>query len=257
MWRWPTVAGQKEASAKAKSKIYGIHSKLISIAAEKGADPTINVSLYDAIASAKKEWVTADVIDRAIRRWAWLDKDSKKVEEIFYEGYGAWGVWVIVRALTDNRNRTAPSMRHIFSAFWGNMGETGSVSSFLFDYVGIIIFDREGIDIDAFEEVILETAAQDYTIESDMIEVITDRTDLIETRKILETKWFQSKTASIGYRAKNFIDITDFDTALKIYTLLEGFHDDEDVETVWNNANISDSLWKEVEVFVESKRFRT
>jgi transcriptional/translational regulatory protein YebC/TACO1 len=68
------------------------------------------------------------------------------------------------------------------------MGETGSVSSFLFDYVGIIIFDREGIDIDAFEEVILETAAQDYTIESDMIEVITDRTDLIETRNILETK---------------------------------------------------------------------
>lgn len=90
--------------------------------------------MHDAIHIAKKDGVTADVIDRAIARGAGLDKDAKKVEEIFYEGYAPGGVAIIVRTLTDNRNRTAPNIRHIFSAFGGNLGETGSVSSFLFDY---------------------------------------------------------------------------------------------------------------------------
>jgi len=163
MWRWPTVAWQKEASAKAKSKTYAIHSKLIAIAAEKWADPGQNNSLADAIHTAKKDGVTADVIDRAIKRGAGLDKDNIKVEEIFYEWYAPGGVALIIRALTDNRNRTAPSIRHIFSAFGGNMGETGSVSNFLFDYKGQITVARP-TDMDAFEMAILDTEAEDYKI---------------------------------------------------------------------------------------------
>jgi transcriptional/translational regulatory protein YebC/TACO1 len=97
--------------------VFTIHSKLIALAAERGSDPTINTLLADAIADAKRAGVTTDVIDRAVKRGAGLDKDSQKVEEIFYEGYAPGGVAVIVRALTDNHNRTAPNMRHIFSAF--------------------------------------------------------------------------------------------------------------------------------------------
>ena len=255
MWRWPTVAGQKEASAKAKSKIYTIHAKLISLAAEKGADPSINGALGDAITSAKRAGVTADVIDRAVRRGAGLDKESAKVEEIFYEGYATGWVAIIVRALTDNRNRTAPSMRHIFSAFGGNMWETGSVSNFAFEYRGRIVVE-EPSSREELEMAIMETPAEDYTF-GDEIEIITEREHLQSIKTTLIENWYTLRECSLGYRAKNYTPVTDFDTALKLYSMLREFDDDEDVETVWNTADISETLWKEVESYVEARRFRT
>lgn len=196
------------------------------------------------------------MIDRAIKRGAGLDKESAKVEEIFYEGYAPGGVAVIVRALTDNRNRTAPNIRHIFSAFGGNMGETGSVSNFLFDYKGQITITKPA-DIDAFELAILDTEAEDYVIAENMIEIITDRASFLHVKKALTDAGYEIVSAGIGYIAKNFIEVSDFDNALRIYKMLEAFGDDEDVETVWNNADISDTLWKEVEEYVAARAFRT
>lgn len=256
MWRWPTVAAKKDKNAKAKAKINTMHAKLISIAAEKWSNPDLNTSLSDAIHSAKKDGVTSDVIDRAIARGAWLDKDSKKVEEIFYEWYASWGVAVIVRALTDNRNRTAPSIRHIFSAFGGNLWETGSVSSFMFDYVGKIVIQKVD-NIDSFEEKIFDTPAEDYEILDNNIIVWTTTNNLIETKKLLIDFGYEILESSFFYKAKNYTEITDFDTALKLYKMFEAFNEDEDVEVVYNNADISDSLWKEVETYVNEKTFRT
>jgi YebC/PmpR family DNA-binding regulatory protein len=256
MWRWPTVAGQKEASAKAKSKIYTIHAKLISIAAEKWSDPSINGSLADAITNAKRAWVTADVIDRAIKRWAGLDKDSAKVEEIFYEWYGPGGVGIILRALTDNRNRTAPSVRHIFSAYGWNMAETGSVSNFLFEYSGIITLsfssDKETIEMD-----IMETDATDYIFSGENTVIVkTEKTKFISVKEVLGKK-YEILEATLWYTPKNTIDITDFDNALKLYKMLEAFSEDEDIEWVWNNAHGEEGLWKEVESYIDERTFRT
>jgi len=256
MWRWPTVAGQKEASAKAKSKIYNIHSKLITLAAERWSDPSINATLADAIHSAKRDGVTSDVIERAVKRWAGIDKDSTKVEEIFYEGYAPGGVAVIVRALTDNRNRTAPSMRHIFSAFGGNLGESSSVSNFAFDY-GWEIHIKKPEDMETFEMMILDTSAEDYKIEWEEIVVITARENYASVKSAIEKSGYEVISGGLWYRAKNYTEVTDMDNALKIYKMLEEFAADEDVETVWNTADISDELWKEVEQFVASKKFRT
>lgn len=256
MGRWPVVAAKKDKNAKAKAKINTIHSKLIALAAEKWADPNLNTSLADAIHTAKKEGVTADVIDRAIARGAGLDKDAKKVEEIFYEGYGPGGIAVIVRALSDNRNRTAPNIRHIFSAFGGNLGETGSVSNFMFDYVGKIIISRPE-NIDDFEEKIFETPAEDYEIENENITIWTATTDLLETKKLLETFGYEILESSFFYRAKNYTSVTDFEIALKLYKLFDEFDEDEDVEVVWNNADIDDALWAEVEKCVSERKFRT
>lgn len=256
MWRWPTVAWQKEASAKAKSKIYNIHSKLITIAAERGSDPSINGALADAIHSAKREWVTSDVIERAIKRGAGIDKDASKVEEVYYEWYAPGWVAIIVKALTDNRNRTAPSMRHIFSAFGGSLGETGSVSNFAFDFGGEIHIQKPD-NMEALETTILETNAQDYSEENNEIIIITNREDFMSVKWELEKAGFTVNSASIGYRAKNYTEVTEMDNALKIYKMLEEFEADEDVETVWNTADISDTLWKEVTDFVQSKKFRT
>jgi YebC/PmpR family DNA-binding regulatory protein len=256
MWRGPTVAAQKEKGAKAKSKIYGMHSKLISLTSEKWSDPTLNPSLYDAIASAKKDGVTSDVIDRAVKRGAGLDKDSAKIEEIYYEGYAPGGVAIIVRALTDNRNRTAPSMRHIFSAFGGSLGETGSVSNFAFDYVWLITIAKPE-DMDALEMAIMETDAEDYSEEDGMIVIRTGKQFFAAVQSSLQTAGYTIETSSLGYSAKVYAEVTDFDNALKIYKMLEEFDADEDVETVWNTADISDALWAEVETFVAARRFRT
>lgn len=258
MWRGPTVAGQKEASAKAKAKIFTIHSKLIALAAERGSDPAINTTLADAITDAKRSGVTADVIDRAIKRGTWLDKDSLKVEEIFYEGYAPGGVAIIVRTLTDNRNRTAPNMRHIFGAFGGNLGETGSVSNFLFDYCGKIRITTPS-DIDSFEMMLLDMDIEDYVIGIDAVEteIITSKVFFHSIKTSLQNAGYPILHSWLGYYAKNYIEVTDFEVALKIYKMLEAFHEDEDVEWIWNNADISDTLWKEVEAFIESKKFRT
>lgn len=256
MWRWPTVAGQKEASAKAKSKIYNIHSKLITLAAEKWSDPSINAALADAIHSAKRDGVTSDVIERAVKRWAGIDKDSSKVEEIFYEGYAPGGVAIIVRALTDNRNRTAPSMRHIFSAFGGSLGESGSVSNFAFEYGGEIRIAKPD-DMDEFEMMILDTNAEDYKTEWEEIIITTARENYASVKSVIEKTPYTINSASLGYRAKNYTEVTEMDNALKIYKMLEEFAADEDVETVWNTADISDELWKQVTEFVASKKFRT
>lgn len=256
MWRWPVVAAAKEKNAKAKAKINTLHAKLIAIAAEKWSDISLNTSLADAIHSAKKDGVTADVIDRAIKRWAWLDKDSQKVEEIIYEWYAPGWVAIIVRALSDNRNRTAPNMRHIFSAYGGSLGETGTVSNFAFDYRGVISL-TEYSNSDELEMAIMETSAEDYTLEWSEARITTDRTKLSEVRKSLEESGYKIEKSSFEYLPKNYIEVTDFDIALKIYKMLEEFHEDEDVEVVWNNADISDALWKEVEMKVESSKFRT
>ncbi len=256
MWRWPTVALQKEKWAKAKSKIYNIHSKLITIAAEKWADTSTNRALADAIYDAKRDGVTSDVIDRAIRRWAWLEKDTSKVEEIYYEWYAPGGVAIIVRALTDNRNRTAPNMRHIFTSFGGSLGETGSVSNFAFEYGGEIRIESP-TDMDAFEMMILDTDATDYSIEDDDIKVITTRESYMSVKWAIEWAGYIVRSENLGYRAKSYVEVTDMDNALRIYKMFEEFSEDEDVEAVYNTADISDELWRKVTEFVESKKFRT
>jgi YebC/PmpR family DNA-binding regulatory protein len=200
--------------------------------------------------------VTSDVIDRAIRRGAGLDKDSTKVEEIYYEGYAPGGVAVIVRALTDNRNRTAPSMRHIFSGYGGSLGETGSVSNFAFDYGGEIHISTPG-DMDMFEMMILDTDATDYSIVGDEIVILATRECYTSVKKSIETAGYSIVSATLGYRAKNYTEVTDMDKALQIYKMLEEFESDEDVETVWNTADISDTLWQEVIEFAEKRKFRT
>ncbi len=256
MWRWPTVQAQKDKNAKTKAKVNTLHAKLIALAAEKWSDIGQNSSLADAIHSAKKDGVTADVIERAIKRGAWLDKDSLKVEEILYEWYAPGWVGIIVRTLSDNRNRTAPNMRHIFGAFGGNLWETGTVSNFPFDYKGVILLSNIS-DAQALEMAILETPAEDYVIEWNNARVYTDRTKFAEVRKLLEWAWFSLEKAGFEYLPKNYVEVTDFDNALKIYKMLEEFHEDEDVEVVWNNADISDTLWNDVETKVESSKFRT
>ncbi|MDP5039087.1 MAG: YebC/PmpR family DNA-binding transcriptional regulator, partial [Candidatus Gracilibacteria bacterium] len=125
MGRGPVVQGKKAASNAVKQKVFSLHSKLIALAAQKGGDPDLNPALYDAIEKARKDNVPNDNIERSIKKGTGEDKDSSQISEIVYEGYGVGGVAVIVKVLTDNKNRTASNIRHIFSKYGGNMGESG------------------------------------------------------------------------------------------------------------------------------------
>ena len=160
----------------------------------------------------------------------------------------------MLRALTDNRNRTAPSIRHIFSAFGGNMAESGAVTGFAFDFVGLIKI-APGADIEALEMAIMDTDALDYSL--DELTVTTTRENLLTVKKALEAAGQIIESAMLAYIPKNYIPVTDFDQALKLYSMLDAFEDEEDTEIVWNTADISETLWKEVQEYVESKRFRT
>jgi transcriptional/translational regulatory protein YebC/TACO1 len=147
-------------------------------------------------------------------------------------------------------------MRHIFSAYGGNLGETGSVSNFAFDYRGMIQIERP-TDIDAFELALLETSALDYTIHEKYIDIVTDRSEFISVRSALQTTGYTITTSQIGYIPRSYVEVTDPDIALRIYKILEDLDDDEDVECVYNTADISDTLWEQCREKVAASRFRT
>lgn len=256
MWRWPVVAKKKEVSNAAKQKVFTIHAKLISIAAWKWWDPMLNPSLHDAIEKAKKDNLPNDNIERAIKKWTWEDKDSNKIEQIVYEWYWTWWVAFMVSTLTDNKNRTASNIRHIFTRYAWSMGESGSVS-YMFERDWIIIIDLDKYKKDLLEEIVFETQAKDFFEENWMFKVITSLEDFLDTKKIFESKNINFEFADIDFIPTNTVDVTDFDKALKLTKMIEDFNNDDDVEKISSNLNIDEKLQKEVDDFIEKNTFRT
>ncbi|MGE4444171.1 MAG: YebC/PmpR family DNA-binding transcriptional regulator [Candidatus Altimarinota bacterium] len=256
MGRGPVIAAKKSQSNAAKQKVFTIHAKLIAIAAAKGGDPDTNPSLYDAIEKAKKDNVPNENIARAIKKGTGEDKTGVQIDQIVYEGYGAGGVAVIVTTLTDNKNRTAPNMRHIFSKYGGNLGESGSVS-FVFEKKGILAISLENYNRDELEELVFETSCEDFFEEEGMFKITTSLENFSEVRKFFEAKNISLDFSDIDYIPSNTVEVDDFDKALKLTKMLEAFHEDEDVEKISVNMNISPELQKEVDEFIEKNTFRT
>lgn len=256
MGRWPVVEKKKNQSNAAKQKVFTIHAKLIAIAAGKWGDPDKNPSLADAIEKARKDNVPNDNIARAIKKGTGEDKSGTQIDQIVYEWYGAWGVAVIVTTLTDNKNRTAPNIRHIFSKYGWNMWEPGSVS-FIFEKKGMLIIDLENNKKEDLEELVFETSAEDFFEEEGMFKVITSLEDFVSVKKFFEWKNIHFEFADIDYIPSTTAEVDDFDKALKLTKMLEAFWEDEDVEKVSINGNISLDLQKEVDEFIEKNTFRT
>lgn len=254
--KWHNIKHRKAAQDAKKWKTYSLHAKLISLAAQSSWDPEKNPNLANAIATAKADWVPNENIDRAIKKWTWEDKSWITIQEIIYEWYSAGWVALMVKVLTDNKNRTASSIRHIFSKYSWNMWEAWSVS-WMFDQRWIIIIDPSKYDYDKIEEIVFETNALDISKENEEIKIITSKDDLYDIVSLLKEKWIELDFFWVDFIAENDIEVTDFDNALKIKKMLEEFEEDEDVESVSSNEIISDELDKEVEGFIEKNRFRT
>ncbi len=234
--KFKNIQFRKDRQDAARSKLFSKFSRDITLAARQGLpDPAANSRLRLAIANAKAESMPKDNIDRAIRKA--LGGDADIFEEIRYEGFGPGGVGLIVEVLTDNRNRAAANVRAIFGKNGGNMGEAGSVA-FMFDRLGSILYPREAGSDEAVMDAAVEAGARDVESDPDGHVILTAFEDLGEVADALETLLGPAKSATIIWKARTDVPVAGAHAA-NLVKLIDALEDDDDVQTVWTNADIS------------------
>jgi len=222
-----------------RSKMFSKLAREITVAAKTGLpDPTMNAALRLAVQNAKAQSMPKDNIDRAIKKASGADAET--YDAIRYEGYGPAGTAVIVEALTDNRNRTASSVRSTFSKAGGALGETGSVS-FSFDHVGEITYKASVGDADKVMEAAIEAGADDVVSDEDGHTIYCGFEDMNEVSKALEGVLGEAETVKAIWKPQNTIEV-DEDKARSIMKLIDTLEDDDDVQAVYSNFEVSDEV---------------
>jgi YebC/PmpR family DNA-binding regulatory protein len=228
--------GRKDA---AKSKIFGKLAREITVSAKMGMpDPALNPRLRAAILAARAENMPKDNIERAIKKATGGEGDN--YEQIRYEGYGPGGVAVIVEVLTDNRNRAAGELRATFTKSGGNLAETGAVS-FMFDHVGVIEYGVKAASAEAMFEAALDAGADDVISNQETHEIYAAQDHFGSVAKALETKFGEPRKASLVWRPQNTVAVDD-EQGEKVLKLIEGLNDNDDVQNVYANFEVSDAL---------------
>jgi YebC/PmpR family DNA-binding regulatory protein len=222
-----------------RSKLFSKLAREITVSAKLGTpDPAMNPRLRAAVQAARAENMPKDNIERAIKKA--LGGDAENYDEIRYEGYGPSGVAVIVEALTDNRNRTASEVRSYFTKSGGNLAETGAVS-FMFEHVGLVAFAPEAADADAMLEAAIEAGAEDVSSSEGGHEVICEAGALADVAKTLEQAFGEPRKVGLVWRPQNTIAVDD-ETGEKLLKLMDTLEDNEDVQNVYANFELSDEL---------------
>ncbi len=238
--QFKNIMYRKGAQDAKRAKQFTKIAKEITVAARLGLpDPAANPRLRAAIQAGRAMNMPNSNIDRAIKR-ATAGGDGEQLEEIRYEGYGPGGVAVIVEALTDNRNRTASEVRTAFSRHGGNLGETGSVA-FMFDRVGLVEYDADVAEADAMFEAAAEAGADDVESSGDGHAIYCAADALNEVREALETKYGEARTARLEWKPQNQTPV-DEGTAETLFKLLEVLDDNDDVQRVAANFDVSDEV---------------
>ena len=227
-----------------RSKLFSKLAREITVAAKLGLpDPAMNARLRAAVLAARAENMPKDNIERAIKKAS--SADTENYDEVRYEGYAPGGVAVIFEALTDNRNRTAGEVRSYFTKAGGSLAETGAVS-FMFDRVGLIVFDRKVADEDALLEAAIDAGADDVVSGPEEHEVVTSVAALSDAQKALEARFGEPRKASIVWRPQNTIAVDD-EAGEKILRLIGALEDNDDVQTVTANFEVSEALLEKME----------
>jgi YebC/PmpR family DNA-binding regulatory protein len=233
--KWNNIKRKKEASDAAKGAIFTKLAKELAVAVKAGGpDPDGNSRLKDVISKAKAANMPNDNINRAIKKAAGAG-EGDDYEEITYEGYGPGGVAVMVRTLTNNRNRTAADVRHIFSKYGGAMGVTGSVN-FLFEEKGVILISKEDFeDEDTVMMDALDCGAADFASEDEYYEVDIAPDDYYTVKDALEAKGYTFLDASLGPVATTSADVTDENIISSLEKMLDMMEENEDIQEVYHN----------------------
>jgi YebC/PmpR family DNA-binding regulatory protein len=222
-----------------RSKLFSKLAREITVSAKMGLpDMSMNARLRSAVLAARAENMPKDNIERAIKKAS--SADLENYDEVRYEGYAPGGVAVIVEALTDNRNRTAGEVRSYFTKSGGALAESGAVS-FMFDHVGLIVYDRKVASDDAMLEAAIDAGADDVVSGPEEHEIITALEALRDAQKTLEVKFGEPKKASLVWRPQNSIAVDD-EAGEKILKLIGNLEDNDDVQNVVANFEISEAL---------------
>ena len=236
--KWHNIQAKKGKADAQRGAVFTKIGREIAIAVrEGGANPESNGKLRDVIAKAKANNMPNDNIQRSIKK-ASGELSNVVYEEITYEGYAPGGVAVIVDTISDNRNRTASDIRHCFAKYGGNLGTTGSVG-FMFDERGVLVVERQpGSDEDEMMMMALDAGAEDVKADEDVYEILTAPNDFSAVREALEKQGLTFLSAEVQMIPQNTVEVTDPDTIVKIQKMLELLEDNDDVQSVFHNADL-------------------
>jgi YebC/PmpR family DNA-binding regulatory protein len=244
--KWHNIRHKKAKMDAKRGQIFTKLIREITIAARQGGgDPEFNPRLRIAIEKAKEHNMPAENIERAIKRGTG-ELEGVNYEEVTYEGYGPEGVAVIVECVTDNRNRTTGEIRHLFSKYGGNLGSSGCVS-FLFEDKGVILVPKERISEEEIFEKAIESGAEDVITEDEnYYEIRTSPSELYTVKENLEKAGVNVEKAELTKIPTTTVEIKDEETAEKLLKLLDALEEQDDVQKVYSNFDISQEVMEKV-----------
>ena len=231
--KWHNIQAKKGKADAARGKIFTkLGRELLIAVKEGGPDPAGNSKLKNVIAKCKAANMPNDTINNAIKK---ASTSNENYEEMTYDGYGPCGVAVIVEASTDNKNRTAADVRHVFSKAGGNLGATGCVS-YMFNKKGVIVIERASTDMDEDELMMLalEAGAEDFSAEEEVYEITTEPSDFTAVREKLEEEGFEFLEAEVQMIPTTTVKLDEKDVP-KMERLIENLEDLDDVANIYHN----------------------
>ena len=244
--KWSSIKHKKGAADAKRGKLFSKLSRAIIVAAKDGGpDPAANLALQNAIEKARSYSMPKDNIERAIAKGTGEGTDGSSFEVVVYEGYGPEGVAVLVEALTDNRNRTASDVRHLFTKFGGNLGATGAVA-WQFERRGVVLVPADGVDEDELVLAAADAGADDVERDGSTFVVSSAPEELSRVREALESAGLELESAGLSMVPKTTVAIADESTAKAVVRLVEGLEDNDDVQDVYANFDIPEAVLEAV-----------
>jgi YebC/PmpR family DNA-binding regulatory protein len=240
--KWSSIKHKKGAADKKRGALFSKLSRAIIVAArEGGGDPTANLALQNAIDKARAVSMPKDNIDRAIARGAGAAEGGDAYEAVSYEGFGPGGAAIIVEGLTDNRNRTAAEVRHVFTRFGGSLGTPGSVA-WMFERKGVVLVGGgDGVDGDELTLAAADGGAEDVRDDDGVWQVIADPGDLPAVRGAVEGAGFPVESVELAMLPQNTVAV-ETDQARLLLNLVEALEDNDDVQDVFFNFDIPEAV---------------
>ncbi|MCP2240700.1 YebC/PmpR family DNA-binding transcriptional regulator [Thermoanaerobacterium thermosaccharolyticum] len=236
--KWANIKHKKEKMDAQKGKIFTKLTKDIIMAAKEGGDPETNSKLRDAIEKAKANNLPNDNIQRAIKKGTG-ELSGGNLEEVVYEGYGPAGSAIIVEALTDNKNRTAGDIRHIFDRSGGSLGSSGCVA-WMFDKKGLITIEKsENIDEDELAMLVIDAGADDFSSDGDEYEILTDPSNFQSVKDAIKAAGYEMSSADITMIPQNTVKLSDSDYE-KFEKFIEKLEENDDVQEIYHNVDVPD-----------------
>jgi len=237
--KWHTIKHKKGAADAKRGRVFTKIIKEITVAARVGGgDPNGNPRLRTVVAAAKAANMPKDNIDKAIKKGTG-ELPGVSYEEVSYEGYGPGGVAILVQVVTDNRNRTLPEIRHLFSKYSGNLGESNCVA-WMFEKKGYIVVTKSSVAEDALLELVLEAGGDDVREDGDNWEVLSPPERMEQVREAIAAKGIGVATAEISMVPKNTVKV-EGKKAQQVLNMMEGLEEHEDVQNVWANFDIDEA----------------